>query len=274
MKHIVLGKEIAVEKISYDNPYRFDQLHRHKYFEFLLFDIGLGGKQIVDFIEYENSSKSLFLITPGQVHLMKRLPKENGILIQFNKNALNQAISPLKINYFFRVLLNTKIELSEDQYHTISLLFQSIKKVHDSNTALRHHKLIRLLGFILFEIFEISSKNVESFHIDNIAYQFLNMAQESIKTMKSVQEYAKLLNVSTTKLTKKVSMHIGKSPLQVIHDILLTEIKRLMIVEQLSHKEIAFELNFDSQSSYSRFIKKHTTLSPSNLKKELGQIAQ
>lgn len=267
-------EEVVVAPIDHNNPYDFRKLHRHSYFEFLLFEEGHGGKQIIDFLEYNISDKSLYLVIPGQVHLVKRLPKENGILIQFSKSFLVQSISPYRIDYFFQFLTMSEIKLSGEQFDNLYPLFKKLKTVYDNNTSLRSHKLVRLLGYILMEIFEIISQKTDLSQPNNAAYQFLNAVEKHFKTIKTVKEYAALLNIPMNKLNQKVKIHLGKSPLQIIHEMLLVEIKRLLVVEQLSHKEIAYQLDFDSQSSYSRFIKKQTTLSPSALKEQLSQIAQ
>ncbi len=274
MEHVNLNQEIAVEYVDYKNPYSFDHFHRHKYFEFILFDKASGGQQIIDFQEYEIQEKSLFLIIPGQVHLMKRLPEENGIIIQCTRSAIHQAIAPLSFDFFSTILLHSKNTLSEAQFDTIWPLFEKMKAIYNTASPLRTHKLKQLLGYILMEIFEVISIEQQQTKIDNIAYQFLNLVQTQIHEHKSVQYYANTLQVSSSKLVKKVNAHLGKSPLQIIHEILLTEIKRYMMAEQLSHKEIAYQLQFDSASSFSRFIKKQTGLSPSQLKEQLVQIAQ
>ena len=265
--------DVVVENIDYSNPYDFNKLHRHAYFEFILFEKGLGGKQIIDFQEYEISSRTLYLILPGQVHLMKRLPDENGILIQFGTSALAQSVAPLKIDHRFQLSSSTAIELSTSEFETVYGLFKRLQEVYHSNTLLRAHKLTHLLGCVLLEILETVKQNNRLSSPNNCAYQFLKAAEMHFKTIKTVRGYAELLNIPINKLSQKVKTHFGKSPLQIIHEILLVEIKRLMLVEQLSHKEISYQLNFDSQSSYSRFIKKHTLLSPSDLKEQLIQIA-
>lgn len=74
------------------------------------------------------------------------------------------------------------------------------------------------------------------------------------------------------KLAAVTGQFLGLSPLQVIHNRLLLEAKRLLLTGSVSHKEIAFVLGFDSPSSFSLFIKGKTGHSPSALLKELVQI--
>ncbi len=272
-KKIVTPNDIVVEYIDYPNPYDFKKMHRHTYFEFLLFEKGQGGKQIIDFKEYEVVSKSIYLVLPGQVHLMKRLPKENGILVQFSKSALIQSIAPYRIDYSLQFSSITELNLSDQQFQRLYPLFKQLKKVYQSNSLLSSYKLLQLLGLALLELLEIVALQKDLSPPNNCAYQFLNAVETHFRKIQTVKEYSRVLNTPINKLNAKVKNHLGKSPLQIIHEVLLMEIKRLMIVEQLSHKEIAYELNFDSQSSYSRFIKKQTALSPSQLKEQLRQIA-
>lgn len=266
---------ITVERIDYANPYDYKKLHRHDYFEFLLFNEGHGGKQIIDFEEFEITSKSIYLVLPGQVHLMKRLPNENGLLIQFSKTALRQSIAPYKINHTLQFSAINTIKLSDEQFITLNELFKKLKAVCHSSSFLKPYKLIHLLGLIILEIIEIIAARKNSALINNnCAYRFMHAVETHFKEIQTVKDYSILLNIPINKLTSKVKTHLGKSPLEIIHEALLIEIKRMMLVEQYSHKEICHELNFDSQSSYSRFIKKHTSLSPSMLKEQLLQIAQ
>lgn len=60
-----------------------------------------------------------------------------------------------------------------------------------------------------------------------------------------------------------------KSPLQIIHDRIILEAKRLLIYTEKTAKEIAYEIGFEDASHLSRMFKKHTSFSPSEFKKRL-----
>ncbi|MFN5318711.1 MAG: helix-turn-helix domain-containing protein [Bacteroidia bacterium] len=60
--------------------------------------------------------------------------------------------------------------------------------------------------------------------------------------------------------------------MQVIHNRILLEAKRLLLFEKGSHKEIAYDLGFDSPASFSAFIKLKTGHAPSELAKQLTEI--
>ena len=81
-----------------------------------------------------------------------------------------------------------------------------------------------------------------------------------------------LLNTTEKKLSVISKKYLGLSPLQVIHDRLLLEAKRILLFENSSHKEIAFHLGFDSPASFSLFIRNKTGYSPSELNLQLVNI--
>jgi AraC-like DNA-binding protein len=61
-------------------------------------------------------------------------------------------------------------------------------------------------------------------------------------------------------VVKKAS---GKTPHQVIDEILLKEAYIMLGNSAVTISEIAFELQFNSASAFGRFFKKHTSCSPS-----------
>lgn len=80
--------------------------------------------------------------------------------------------------------------------------------------------------------------------------------------------YAEKLFKSPKTLSNNFSK-FEKSPLQVIHDRIILEAKRLLIYTDKSTKEIAYEIGFEDASHLSRMFKKHTAISPSDFKKQL-----
>jgi AraC-like DNA-binding protein len=96
-----------------------------------------------------------------------------------------------------------------------------------------------------------------------------NMLVESyFKTEHSVSFYADKLFKSPKTLSNTFSK-LNTSPLQIIHERIVLEAKRLLIYTDKTAKEIAYDVGFEDASHLSRLFKKHTTLSPSDFKKQL-----
>ena len=260
---------IIVKKTNYENTLDLTVISKNNYFEILLYKIGNGGKHVIDFKEYEITNGSVFIITPGRLHLLKRNPGENGIIIQFTKEFLELSILPSQLDWFLKFYTNPKLSLDSFQLDKLYFYFEKIKELYDSSSILKFQKLQKLFGFILFKLLEFIPDEVKLDKKGSISYEFMSLTIEKFKEIRLVKKYAELLNTPINKLEKEVKMHYGKSPLKIINELLVIEIKRLLIFNKLSHKEISFTLNFDSQSSYTRFIKAHTGKTPTELKKDL-----
>jgi len=52
----------------------------------------------------------------------------------------------------------------------------------------------------------------------------------------------------------------------------LLEIRRLLLLNELSLKEIAYELNFDTQGNFNAFVKAKTQMTPKELQKAVLEI--
>ena len=261
---------ITIYNIIHDGPYDRKTIHRHNHFEILLFKTGKNGCQIIDFKEYEITSQSIFIITPGQAHQLKCLPEEKGLVIKFTKEFLELSVLPSQINWFFKLQTNPKIVLDTLQFDKLYIRVEKIKELYDDTTStFKLQKLQKLFGLILFELLELIPDKIEFGRKENVSYEFMSLVVDNFKEIRLVNKYAKLLSTPINKLEKEVKKHFGRSPIHIINELLIIEIKRMLLIEKLTHKEIAFMLKFDSQSSYTRFVKTHTKMTPTDLKKDI-----
>lgn len=88
---------------------------------------------------------------------------------------------------------------------------------------------------------------------------------------RQVQFYANKLCVTPKYLSMVVKEYSGKSPSDWICDFVIAEAKSLLHYSQMSAQEVAFHLNFPTQSSFGKFFKQKTGLSPMQYLKELKE---
>lgn len=259
------NKLLVIEPLDYPNTYDFHSPHRHDYFEIILVKEG-QGHQFIDFTKTELEAQDIYVVYPGQIHLLNRNSAQ-GLLIQFHKNIFD-FIFPIKHhNLFFQ---HSKIGLSQEAFnHIYSLteIISSLCQVKDLST-LSIHKAYSYLEIILITLIEHSN---QTFEMDdsNFASKFLSLVSEYTKEKRKVSDYAEMMGYSTDKLTALCKKCLGKAPLKLIHEELMIEIRRMMVVSDLSLKEISFELNFDSTANFSAFIKNATGLTPKELQESL-----
>jgi len=261
------GRLLFVESLDYKNPYDFTQIHKHDYFEIILVKKG-GGSQLIDDQRFELEDLSVFIIQPGQVHLLNRDVAE-GKIIQFGKNIFAH-LFPLEFHHL--LFKQPNIQISEaDFFHLYSLtehMGKIIKQEDLSNLAI--FKSYSYLQIILIHLIEKHS--ITQPKNSKLAARFLELLCLHIKDKRNVVDYANMLYVSVDTLSCHCKLNFGKTPLNLINEELVKETKRLMLLGTHSIVEIAYELNFNSPSNFSSFIKKNTGKTPKELNADIKNI--
>lgn len=95
-----------------------------------------------------------------------------------------------------------------------------------------------------------------------IITQFLKLVAHHCNDNRDVQFYADQLCITTTYLYKLCQKHIGHSPKEFIDNHTIAEIKTYLTDTDLSVRNIADRLHFESDTYLARYFKKRTGLSP------------
>jgi len=255
------GRLLIIEPLDYPNPYDFHHPHRHDYFEVILVKSGTG-LQFIDFSPYTLAQGQLSIIYPGQVHLLQR-DTAQGLLIQFRKDIF-EFIYPIK--HYHLYLPTPVFNLLPETFSHLYSLTENIYQLVQTHqlSPLSIYKAYSYLQIILISVTELYNEKI-NLQERHVVIQFLSLVTQHIKDKKKVADYCTLMGCSTDKLNAACKTALGKTALKLIHEELLLEIRRMLLLNQLSLKEIAYEMNFDSQANFSAFIKAATGLTPSEL---------
>lgn len=264
---------IHVRPIEYNNPYDFTREHRHTYFEIMFFDVG-GGIQLIDFERFPALANSCYIIFPQQIHHLKR-NEATGTVVQFTE----EIIPSVQVrNRLRQILFGEKsaiiFENSPEKMAEFRPLLTLLKTASEKNTKVSNEIALNYLQALLLQLVENrdTSTPVTATEDQKLLFQFQQLLEEQYTHNHSVQEYVKQMGGTEKKLAAATKKYTGLSPLQVIHNRVLLEAKRILLFEDTSHKEIAFRLGFDSPASFSQFIKNKTSYSPSELSNHLVDI--
>lgn len=94
---------------------------------------------------------------------------------------------------------------------------------------------------------------------------FSKAVEEHYESHRTVEWYADRLHI-TPKHLAYVCQSVGMSPMKIIHFVTIRQIRYLLINTELSVKEIAGRLGFDSTDKLCRFFKKETGVNPMEYK--------
>lgn len=97
--------------------------------------------------------------------------------------------------------------------------------------------------------------------------EFIRLVQDHFHTERSVGFYARRLFVSPKHLSMVIKAQTGHSPSSIIEQYVLTEAKSLLMYSGKSVQQVAYELNFATQSSFGKFFKHLTGVSPRDYQK-------
>lgn len=232
-----------------------------------------NGTVSIDFVEYEVEGKIALFTTPYQ-HIkivgntgseIERLSFHGDFYcIEYHKKEV--ACNGLLFNNIYQ---QPYIDLKDDELHA---LFEKIRIEKEKKEPYAEPVLRSYLQLIL----AISSKVKRLAH-HQIAEQeitpmekFRQLLEANFTQERTPLFYANALSISPNTFTKQCTKHYAKPPSQLIQERVILEAKKLLHLTRKSSKEIAALMNFDDEHYFSRYFKKHTGVSPSHFRKEVG----
>ncbi|WP_330444509.1 AraC family transcriptional regulator [Flavobacterium sp. C4GT6] len=159
------------------------------------------------------------------------------------------------------------ITLNDDDQRKIDLLLQVFYDEFITTDVVQGEMLMVLLKRLIIIVTRlakqqyISKDDLPDDKLDVIR-KFNLLVESHYRTQHQVKYYADQLFKSPKTISNLFALYNHKSPLTVIQERIIIEAKRLLTYTDKSAKEIAGELGFEDAAHFSRFFKKHTTLSP------------
>ena len=275
--------EVKGQDIKSGNyPHRTDRPHRHNYYEICVFINGAGRHEI-DFNPYTIQSNSIHFVSPGQVHLISREKDYHGYLIVFSREfySLDTFHQDLlyHLPYFNNPTLLPVLDMDKEEFGELLQLIWNIQKENRSDfmttkKILRSYLQILLLKCHQFYVQHFAERvKMHDPHFAQVQ-QFNTLVEKNYKEYHLVQDYAAMMAISPAVLNKYVKKITGYTAGEIIVDRLVLQAKRLIIYTDLSNKEIAFRLNYDDPSYFTRVFKRKTTVSPSVFRREMNEKYQ
>lgn len=157
------------------------------------------------------------------------------------------------------------------------LLQQSFQDIIHEYERFSHEKEYLLRNYIhnlLLRIREIYRPHANKIHdvstrSEKLAGQFKRLVARNFRESRNVRDYAELMHISAKYLCDVVKEVTGKTPREIINDVLLLEAKVLLKSTDMTLSQIGLTLRFDDQSHFSHFIKQHTGYTPQSLRRNL-----
>jgi len=267
-------EKIAREKKKYNhNP---ELPHQLKFYNLIFFTSG-SGRHFIDFNWFPVEENSLVYLTKEQVNAFDFSKNLTGFCIIFTEQYFVNCFSNLSKNFMFR-LFNPQLFspiLQIPKQSDFRTYFNLLQQEFDKTESFNRKTVIESLFVILITKAE-DLKQSQTFHISNsskikIYQNFTSLIETHLSKSRSADFYARELTITYKHLNVICKELVNKTAKNVIDDFVILQAKRNLINSGLKIKELAYKLGFEDPTNFSKYFKKHTSLTPNSFLKSISK---
>ncbi|WP_299250247.1 AraC family transcriptional regulator [uncultured Cytophaga sp.] len=248
--------------------------HKHSFYHLIFFTKGSGFHSI-DFDRFNIQKNHIYFMIPGQVHTWEFKGELEGYVVNFSdaffKSFLLRSDYIESFSFFSGIASACVLNLSKDQGQEVQGTFEELI-IQSATSHMHRWDMIRVLLLKIFITLE--QKNNEDVLIGVSSYNvallknFRKLIEKNYKKLRLPMEYADLLYITPNHLNALCKDQLGIAAGEIIRNRIILEAKRMLINQQISISEIAYELNFKDNSYFSKFFKKQVGIVPEEFRKK------
>lgn len=231
-------------------------------FNFLIFVTKGYVKQQLETSIFEINTNEALNVKQGNFTATLELSEDvEGFFVIYENDVITKiALNTSDLNFFYTApfsILNP---------NTINWLIRLFELLEDELNEVDHINAITIALFqsVLLKIIRTENKgSVVLNSASLISFHFRELVQKNHIKHKNIDFYSNILKISDNYLNKCVKATTGKAPKQWISEITIQHSQILLQDNSKEIAEIAFELNYQSPSYFSRIFKKVVGQSPS-----------
>ena len=189
---------------------------------------------------------------------------KEGVLVNFERDLIDEddieyALDVMSLfNKYPQFILTNENEVKQIQ-NVLSLLKKEFFSDSVSYIMLKTLLKVLLLHLIRYQNNGFLEQDLNQKRV----FQFLELMEINFLTETNTDFYANKIGISMKRLNQILKEKLNLTAKQIIGQRQITEAKRRLVKSEITTKELAFVLGFDSISSFSRFFKKNVGVSPS-----------
>ena len=226
---------------------------------------------------------SLFLYTPGNIVRVANISKEEKEMVHFIVVAISSDLmSSTRFDFnklydeSLHLLENPSVVLSEQEKNLCKSYLSLINEISElkiPNTKESVTSLISSIFYLMGALWgnrvteAIKNQDEGSIRSKAVLENFLKLVRDYHTKERNLSFYADKLFLTPKYLSKLIKTISGKSAHEWIDSFVILEAKNLLKYSDMSIKSIVYELNFPNQTTFYRFFKTKTGMTPSEYRK-------
>lgn len=199
-----------------------------------------------------------------------------GIMLSQDFMRMLQVDVKNSLPLFMRLAYNPLVNLTQEQQEDIERYFDLLENISNNSDLAHRDEIVRGLLMSMFyrisdtyeqrpQVLDEKERSVRN-RREEYFTKFITLLSENFKRERTVGFYAEQMCVTPKYLSLLIKDFSGKSAAEWIDSYVITEAKTLLRYSTMSIQEVAYELNFSSQSFFGKYFKHLTGMSPSEYK--------
>ena len=275
----IYKEQIAVIKARFE-----DRNGSRDLFAIDAFAIGYTTHGYADF-EFNNVNHhlvpgSVFILAPTHSCRMIKCGEDYTVrLLLLDSNGHNLSVHLnylVKSERWIQTYFHPVMELTEKENKTINECIDRVIEQINRNDCLNREAFLRLSttwhhveldNIMQKHQNEITDNNMPLTRKQTLARQLYRLIVNNYRKEHQVKFYSEQMCLTPQYLNQITTSVFGKTLTSIISDLLFSTARAMILSSDMSIQEIADELNFADQASFSKFIKKNAGISPNGLRK-------
>ncbi|MCG9792221.1 helix-turn-helix domain-containing protein [Flavobacterium algicola] len=228
----------------------------------------LSDDSIGIFILYNADTKIVFHLKPLNENF-GAIANDNheGDLINFRRDLIDEDDIEYALDIMSLFNKNSKITIGDFTEIIQIMQVLHLLKTEFSSSNASYIMIKTLLKVLLLHLIRVQNEVFLKQDLNQKRiFQFLELMETNFINETSANFYASIIGISVKRLNQILQEKLKLTAKQIIQQRQITEAKRQLVKSEISTKELAFKLGFDSNSSFSRFFKKNVGVTPSDFR--------
>lgn len=163
-----------------------------------------------------------------------------------------------------------------EMFWRIAALAWQVHRELYANLPERMVSIQACLSLLLVNVYRLVHRQAaDAMAVDNRNLQYFRQFQQLLKenglNRLTITDYARMMGITAVHLNRICRTIVGKSTLQTIQEAIILEAQRYLHHSSYSISEIAYLLNFEDVSYFSRLFKKQLGLSPRQFREQAAR---
>ncbi|RZL06451.1 MAG: AraC family transcriptional regulator [Hymenobacter sp.] len=266
----------SVQLLEHMGPSWLRTPHRHGFYEILWITQGYS-QQVIDYEEYQVAPGSLFIISPGQVHLIEPSAQLAGFCVRFTEEffLLDQPSAPIlaELSYLDNPAVTPTLPLPPGPATKLRTLLELLLSEF-AQPAPAEPVLRALLLVLLTEIQRLYAGRqpaAAGAHAQGQFKAFRRLVEAHFAEHLAVADYASRLHLTPRHLNRLVQAVAACTASDVIRRRTVLEARRLLTFSALTVGQIAEQVGFADSSYFTRYFGREVGQAPLEYRQQMSE---